>query len=58
MGGKYNNPFIVAVRNSEIMNYFIAAAGKIFYPEQSLAKIILNLKWLQTRVLDIHENGF
>ena len=43
MGGKYNHPFIVAVCNLEITNYFIAAEGKIFSLEQSLAKIMLNL---------------
>ena len=43
MGGKYNHPFIAAVCNSEITNYFIAKGGKIFYLDMSLAKIILNL---------------
>ena len=37
MGRKYNHPFIVAVPNLEITNYFIAAEGKIFYLEQPLA---------------------
>ena len=39
MGGEYNHSYIVAVHNLEITNYFIAAEGKIFYQEQSLAKM-------------------